>query len=333
MLKSNKTYLKYIYKIILVIVVFLFNSNINLYAQDPIFTQFYSNPVYLNPAFAGSNKCPRIVSNFRNQWPGFSGDFITTSLTYDQYVDKIKGGLGVILMSDQVAKTLKSNEASFVYSYHQHLSRKFTLNFGIQGTYISKSVDRSNLTFGDMIHPRRGFVLSTQDVINYAPVDIFDFSAGILGYTDKFYVGFATHHLTEPSFSYISTNNTSFLNRRYTAHAGTEISLNSKSLFSEEEKSLSPSVLFIKQGDFQQLNFGLYYRKGNYVVGAWYREGDSFIVTAGMNTKLLRIGYSYDLTTSQLGVYSGGSHEISIALKLYCAPKKKSLRAMSCPSF
>ena len=333
MLKSNKIYIKYIYKIILVIAVLLINSSIKLYAQDPIFTQFYSNPVYLNPAFAGSNKCPRIVSNFRNQWPGFSGDFITTSLTYDQYVDKIKGGLGIILMSDQVAKTLKSNEASFVYSYHQHLSRKFTLNFGIQGTYISKSIDRSNLTFGDMIHPRRGFVLSTQDVINYAPVDIFDFSAGILGYTDKFYVGFATHHLTEPSFSYISTNNTSFLNRRYTAHAGTEISLNSKSLFSEEEKSLSPSVLFIKQGDFQQLNFGLYYRKGNYVVGAWYREGDSFIVTAGMNTKLLRIGYSYDLTTSQLGVYSGGSHEISIALKLYCAPKKKSLRAMSCPSF
>lgn len=333
MLKSNKIYIKYIYKVILLTVVLLINSSINLYAQDPIFTQFYSNPVYLNPAFAGSNKCPRIVSNFRNQWPGFSGDFITTSLTYDQYVDKIKGGLGIILMSDQIAKTLKSNEASFVYSYHQHLSRKFTLNFGIQGTYISKSVDRSNLTFGDMIHPRRGFVLSTQDVINYAPVDIFDFSAGILGYTDKFYVGFATHHLTEPSFSYISTNNTSFLNRRYTAHAGTEISLNSKSLFSEEEKSLSPSVLFIKQGDFQQLNFGLYYRKGNYVVGAWYREGDSFIVTLGMNTKLLRIGYSYDLTTSQLGVYSGGSHEISIALKLYCAPKKKSLRAMSCPSF
>ena len=255
------------------------------------------------------------------------------SLTYDQYVDQIKGGLGIILMSDQIAKTLKSNEASFVYSYHQHLSRKFTLNFGIQGTYISKSVNRSNLTFGDMIHPRRGFVLSTQDVVNYAPVDIFDFSAGILGYTDKFYVGFATHHLTEPSFSYISTTNTSFLNRRYTAHAGTEISLNSKSLFSEEEKSLSPSILFIKQGDFQQLNFGLYYKKGNYVVGAWYREGDSFIVTLGMNTKLLRIGYSYDLTTSQLGIYSGGSHEISIALKLYCAPKKKSLRAMSCPSF
>ena len=76
---------------ILFVIVLLY-QNITL-AQDPIFTQFYSNPVYLNPAFTGSNKCPRIVSNYRNQWPGFSGDFITTSITYDQYVDAFKGGL------------------------------------------------------------------------------------------------------------------------------------------------------------------------------------------------------------------------------------------------
>ena len=60
-------------------------------------------------------------------------------------------------------------------------------------------------------------------------------------------------------------------------------------------------------------------------MGAWYREGDSFIITLGMDTKVIRIGYSYDLTTSQLGAYSGGSHELSIALKVYCAPKKRRL--------
>ena len=52
-----------------------------------------------------------------------------------------------------------------------------------------------------------------------------------------------------------------------------------------------------------------------------------------MDTKVIRIGYSYDLTTSQLGTYSGGSHELSIALKVYCAPNKKVFRTMSCPSF
>ena len=150
---------------------------------------------------SGTHHCPRIVSNYRNQWPNFSGDFITTSITYDQYVDALKGGFGIILMSDQIAKTLNSNEASFSYSYHQHITRKFTLNFALQGTYIQKSVNRSNLTFGDMIHPRRGFVFSTADVITAVPVNLFDFSAGILGYSDRFYIGFATHHLTEPNIS------------------------------------------------------------------------------------------------------------------------------------
>ncbi|MDG1036239.1 MAG: type IX secretion system membrane protein PorP/SprF, partial [Crocinitomicaceae bacterium] len=38
-------------------------------AQDPQFTQFYANPIYLNPAFAGSNVCPRFSMNYRNEWP------------------------------------------------------------------------------------------------------------------------------------------------------------------------------------------------------------------------------------------------------------------------
>jgi len=30
--------------------------SINASAQDPQFTQFYANPIYLNPAFAGCEK-------------------------------------------------------------------------------------------------------------------------------------------------------------------------------------------------------------------------------------------------------------------------------------
>ena len=43
------------------------------YAQDPEFTQFYANPLYLNPAFAGSSHCPRMNLNYRNQWPALQG--------------------------------------------------------------------------------------------------------------------------------------------------------------------------------------------------------------------------------------------------------------------
>ena len=57
-------------------------------AQDPAFSQFYANPLYLNPAFAGSDICPRMSLNFRDQWPGIGKTYVTYSASYDQYVDK-----------------------------------------------------------------------------------------------------------------------------------------------------------------------------------------------------------------------------------------------------
>ena len=70
-------------------------------AQDPQFSQFYANPLYLNPAFAGTARCPRVVMNYRNQWPGIPGNFVTYSASYDQHVDDMNGGLGVLVMNDR----------------------------------------------------------------------------------------------------------------------------------------------------------------------------------------------------------------------------------------
>src|SRR5262245_8045525 len=69
-------------------------------AQDPHFTQFYANPLYLNPAFAGSAHCPRINLNYRNQWPALQGQFITASVSYDQQIPSISSGIGLLALSD-----------------------------------------------------------------------------------------------------------------------------------------------------------------------------------------------------------------------------------------
>jgi len=69
-------------------------SGRGLFAQDPIFSQFYANPLYLNPAMAGSSVCPRLIFNYRNQWPAISGTYITYNASYDQYVDNISGVSG-----------------------------------------------------------------------------------------------------------------------------------------------------------------------------------------------------------------------------------------------
>lgn len=300
-------------------------------AQDPEFTQFYANPLYLNPAFAGSKRCPRVTLNYRNQWPALSGTFITTSASYDQHVDNIYGGIGLLVTNDKAGEgTLNTTTVSAIYAYQLKLGRTFSMRFGVQATYFQKSLDWSKLTFGDMIDPRRGFVYQTGDVPRGGSVGNVDFSAGVLGFSEKFFVGFSAHHLTEPNESLVS--GTSKLPLKISGHAGAVIPLNNNK-YSTNDASISPNILYRSQGTFQQLNMGLYVNTKNIVFGAWYRNKDAFIALIGIQTENFKAGYSYDVTVSKLTNASGGSHEISMQIIFPCKPKRRSFRTISCPSF
>lgn len=302
-------------------------------AQDPEFTQFYANKLYLNPAFAGSHNCPRVVMNYRNQWPAITGNYITTAFAYDQHVDGIKGGLGLLVTNDQAGQsTLKTTRVSGMYSYRQAIGRKFSIKFGMEATYFQKSLDWSKLTFGDMIDPRRGFVYQTNDTPRGGTVSGIDFAAGIIGYSDVFYAGFAAHHLTQPQESLIIGD--SRLPLKFTAHVGATIPLEGgASKYASSGASISPNILFRQQDNFTQLNMGIYIKKDALVGGVWYRNKDAFIVTLGINTEYLKIGYSYDVTISKLGTGTGGAHEVTLGIDFACKPKKRTFRTISCPSF
>jgi type IX secretion system PorP/SprF family membrane protein len=299
-------------------------------AQDPEFTQFYANPLYLNPAFAGTARCPRLAMNYRNQWPALTGTFVTTSASYDQHVETISGGLGLLVTNDRAGKgTLTTTTVSGIYSYQQAISRKFSLKAGFQATYFQKALDWSKLTFGDMIDPRKGFIYETQDIPRGGTVSNVDFSAGLLGFSEIFYVGAAVHHLTEPNESLIVGN--SPLPMKFTGHAGAVIPIDKRRRYSEA--NISPNILYRRQGEFQQLNIGLYVNKGPLVGGIWYRFNDSFIALIGIQTDVIRFGYSYDVTVSELTPATAGSHEVSMTIQFDCRPKRKKFRSVSCPSF
>ena len=107
--------------------------------QDPQFSQFYANPLYTNPAFAGSEICPRIVLNYRNQWPKIPGGFTTYSVSGDKYVDFLKGGLGVQIFQDNAGSgTIKTFNASLSYAYTLEINRDISLKFGLQASYWQK---------------------------------------------------------------------------------------------------------------------------------------------------------------------------------------------------
>lgn len=307
---------------ILVFSVFCFD----LRAQDPQFTQFYANPLYLNPAFAGTARCPRICMNYRNQWPALDAPYVTYSASYDMHLDPLAGGLGVLVTTDDQARgTLKTTNFSLIYAYHAAITREFSLKFGIQATYLQKTLDKSKLSFGDMIDPRRGFVWNTAEAVPSQNKRNADFSVGLLGYSKSYFFGFAANHITQPNEGLLGDSK---LPVKFTAHGGAIIPLEKGN-----ESYISPNILFQAQQKFTQLNLGLYYVKGAFVAGLWYRSGDAVIALIGLQNDNFKFGYSYDVTVSKLSGNTAGSHEISLQVQFECKTKRRKYRTISCPSF
>lgn len=305
----------------------------NYLAQDPTFTQFYSNPVYLNPALSGSSGCPRVALNYRNQWPQLTGNYVTYAASYDSYFKNISGGVGLVALHDQQGQgTIQTSMIGASYSYYLKVNRKFRLMFGTQAAYYQKYIDWSQLTFGDMIDPRRGFIYQTGDVPRGdGRRGFFDVSAGLVGFSKNFYFGAAFHHLNRPDESMILGQ--SKLPVKFTGHVGANIKLGQRGRYSSTT-FLSPNIIYQNQNGFQQLNIGAYLKYESFTIGAWYRNKDAFILTVGINTDKYRIGYSYDLTVSELGNgVSGGSHEVSLGINLKCKKPARDFRRISCPSF
>jgi type IX secretion system PorP/SprF family membrane protein len=311
-------------------------SGITAYSQDPHFSQFYANPLYLNPAFAGTAICPRVVMNYRNQWPAIPGDFITYSVSYDQHVENLSGGLGLIATSDRAGEgTLMTNTISGIYSYRMEVNRYFSIKAGFQVTYFQKRIDWDKLTFGDQIHDRYGFIYTTQEKEPNLTKGSIDYSAGILGYSESVYGGVAVHHLTHPNQGFYSYSPLPF---KLTAHAGAVIDLiQHRRRRKIEDPTISPNILYMMQKDFREINYGLYYSRYPLVSGIWFRQGfhnpDALVALLGFQTEVVKIGYSYDVTVSKLTNATGGSHEISFALQFDCRPKKKRIRPIVCPTF
>jgi type IX secretion system PorP/SprF family membrane protein len=303
------------------------------YAQDPEFSQFFASPLYLNPAFAGSVRCPRIVLNYRDQWPNMPGTFVTYAVSYDQYVSSFNGGLGLLVWKDDAGSgTMKTTNISGIYAYQLNVNREFTINAGFQASYMQKSLDWSKLTFGDQIDPRYGFVYTTQEIQNRSSNSFLDLSAGVVGYTSEFYGGIAVNHLTQPSEGFIVM--TTPLPMKITAHIGAYIPLDDSR---RNSSFISPNLLVQFQQSFQQYNFGLYVAHGPLTGGLWYRfsptNGDAIIAMVGLQADMFKFGYSYDITVSGLANYSGGAHEVSLGYQFDCHPRKRRFHTLKCPAF
>jgi len=329
------------FTILTIITVILFNTQVK--AQDAEFSQFYANPLYLNPALTGSAICPRAIINYRNQWPGLAKSFVTYNASFDQYINKMHGGVGVLINMDNAGEgILKTTQVSLMYAYSLQASENFYINMAVQATFLQKSLNWDLLKFGDQIDPQQGFILPTKETPpDKNSVIVPDFSTGLVfGWKGMLHGGVAVSHLTQPDIAFYSQN-VNDLPMKITGHMGVNINLDKGTLgFMEDNEPrfyLAPNLLYQQQGDFHQLNAGIYIIRLPIVIGTWYRHNfenaDAVIVLAGINYKNLKIGYSYDITVSKLKSNTGGSHEISLAWLFNCIEIKRRVTAINAPGF
>ncbi len=314
-------------------------------AQDPHFSQFYANPLYLNPALAGSALTPRLTLNYRNQWPSLDANFVTYGAAYDQYLPAINSGIGLSFMTDRAGQgVLVSGGISALYSYRLKINREMFVNFGVKASFFQGRLDWSALQWPDQFDPIRGLVFETDEV---APAStsksIVDFSAGMVyTYKDIFFGGVSVDHLTQPSNGFYD-DKLSKLHMKITLHGGAVIDLRNRKYRGAryDRITVSPNIIYQQQDNFKQLNVGVYFNKNPFVIGTWYRHditnADAIIVLLGFEYKSLRFGYSYDVTVSKLQNNTGGAHEISLGYTFDTGSQYRSRRtrldAIPSPSF
>jgi type IX secretion system PorP/SprF family membrane protein len=310
------------------------------FSQDPTFSQFYANALYLSPSFTGATSEYRFSLNYRNQWPAVPGVFNTYNISFDKALANFNSGIGVLATYDVAGSgNLSTTNIGILYSYDFKISKDWHIRPGVNFKFYYLGLDISKLVFNSQITGS-----GTTPPITPPPFDNVadvDFATSAMVYNERTWAGFTLDHLLTPKTSFYGDE--AIVPVKLNFYGGTQI-LKQTRLKQKTQEVLSIAMNFQKQGKFFQSDVGLYYYIDPLIFGLWYRgipfatsqPGDAVIGLIGIKTSQLHLGYSYDFTISNLIGSSGGAHEISLVYEfntLSLGQLKKRIRAIPCPEF
>ncbi len=314
----------------------LFFIQLNLGAQDPYFSQFYSSILVLNPAYAGAIHQPRMSAAYRNQIPAMGSPYVTYNASYDMPVSILQGGIGVNVMNDVQGSTLNKTSIDAIYSYHLAVSPGFVINAGFQASYVHRFLKTEGMVLPDGLDAT-GIYIGHSEPIADKSRGYPDFAVGFVLYNRVAYGGVSMHHLTKPNTSY-SKNYNQPLSRKLTVHGGVFLSIYERRL-GREALRLNPNLVYLHQGAYRQANYGLDVIYNYLHAGVWFRHSPDFAMNAfsvhfGYEQDFFRIGYSYDFNVMDpwRTMRNMGAHEVTFLLKLeYKKGQRANFKAIKCP--
>lgn len=291
--------------------------------QRPIQSLYMFDPLVINPAYAGTHVQFSATAIYRNQWVNFDGAPKTLTASVHSGFRNAHVGLGILFGKDEIG-VHSDNSLYFAYAYKIPLTNgknPAILSMGVQGGFNTLKSDYFKTD------PRDGMELGALTKFNP------NFGAGVFFRSKELYAGFSVPYIVNNrTIDIIDAGFSELLapsgrqQRYYYLTAGTTRKL------SEDFKIVPSTLIRIQENAPLSFDFNAMLIIKNVVsLGGSYRLGDSVIGMFELQiNENFHVGYAYDITTSDIRLYSNGSHEIMINYRIKI-PRLH--RGVECPSY
>ena len=266
--------------------------------QDPMYSQYMFNTLAFNPAYAGSADVFTAMALSRQQWVGFDGAPSTETLSAHSPLPGGKLSLGGNVIHD-IAGPAKQNSVFLDVAYRIRTGADSRLSFGLSGGVNFFQADLASLSTVEAEPYNadiKGKVLP-------------NFGFGLYWSSSRYYVGISAPKLLENVIGEDGAVVTSQEFRHYFLMGGYVMDIT-------QDLKFRPSfMLRAVEGAPLSLDIDANFLLRDRVwFGALYRFGNAFGVMAQYQVnEQLRVGYAFDLTTTRIGAYNAGTHELMVS--------------------
>lgn len=290
---------------ILMVVTTTFYIGTTIAQQEAQFTQYLDNMIYYNPAYAGSNDMLSISALHRQQWAGFKGAPMSTTLGINTPLRYDNIGIGMSLLNDKVGPTNNTwinADVSYSLKFKRHKGR---LSFGLKGGV--------NLLNGDINQLYKQDDSDEILDVRYQNEAKFNVGAGVYYHSEQFFVGVAVPRIIDNVKEANELINPKFISQRhYYLTIGGYIDAN-------RMLKIRPSAMLkVTENSPMAIDANLAFIFYNqFWVGANYRVLESAgIYVQYQISNQFKVGYAFEFSTTQLRAHNAGTHELMISYDL-----------------
>ncbi len=283
--------------------------------QDPQFTQYMFNNLYLTPAYAGVDGLTQVTVIHRAQWLGYQSSFgdggapSTSMISFNTPIYKLKSGFGTYITSDRLGPQTNS-EVQAMYAYHLGI-KDSKLSFGVKVGAYTQSIDYEMYR---AIQPDDPLLKDKSGKDSQIRPDL---GVGVFYRTEKYYAGIGVNHLTKAQFDFGVNQARNALENHMHITAGYFYEVNF-------DLKINPTVLI--KTDFKEysFDFGLIATlKDKMWAGVSFRQSEAANVMLGysfLKDKSLKFGYAIDVVVKDREAKENFSHELMASYQLPIVP-------------